>query len=95
MGDKVRASELLHELDIVAAAFAATAEGVHLLFGVIDGQMNQSMLICEFQYLRGFLEIDPTGRPLLNLLVGHIVCIKADLQGVIASFMLCPAYTIG
>jgi hypothetical protein len=55
MGDEIRTPKLFHELDIVAAAFAATTEGVHMLLGVVDGQMNQSMVICQFQDLGGFL----------------------------------------
>jgi hypothetical protein len=95
MDDEIRTPKLFHKLNVMAAAFAATAEGVHMLLGVVDGQMNQSMLICQFQDPSGFLKIDPASGPLLDLFVGHIVCIKADLQRVIASFVLCPAQTIG
>jgi hypothetical protein len=45
MSHQIGPPELLHELNIVTTALAATAERIHLLLRVIYCQMDQPMLI--------------------------------------------------
>lgn len=95
MGHKVRPSKLFHEFDIMAAAFAAAAERIYMLFGVIYGQMDKTVLVGKFERFQCLFQAYAPGGTLLHLLVCHVVDIKTDLQGIIAPFVLFSAEALG
>ena len=94
MSHQVGPPELLHERNIMTTALAAAAERIYMLLGVIDGQVDQPMLIRQLQSLCCLLQTDTAGRTLLNFFVRHIVRIKTDLQRIVAPLVFCPAQTV-
>jgi hypothetical protein len=91
MSHQIGPTELLHELNIMTTAFAAAAERIHMLLRIIDGQVNQSMLIGQLQRLYCLLHYYAAGRTLLDHFIRHIIGVKTYFQRIIASLVLGPA----
>jgi hypothetical protein len=83
------------ELQIMAAAGAATAQGEQLVIRHIEAQMDQPVLIGLDDNLKGFLQSDLPGIPVGDPLPAHSIQDKTDLQRLVAPVVFQPADTFG